>query len=437
MSDQDKELYKIRGLFRLEEIDRINDNEEELARLMSLINTRFARNDLGPEEVYLFPSILSTQAVDAYGTRMAPSTLVRFAQDVANGIPLMNSHRTGGFLSDAELPLGRKFDAAVEGDPIKVGEAAFDDQRGASVMTWNYMLRGVQMSTIPNDDIIRAIDAGTIADESVGFTMNPDGVWTCGICGRNYYSMDCEHIVFMEYEKTEDFAGGRCFVWVEDANAVEGSLVYAGATPGAMIRKAQKFADELDIEVLARLEDLYQTRLKDPSRKIDVPGHKRVPAGSADLEREESGNPLKEVNYMTVEEIRALLGELGHSAEEIDRMISEHEEDPGEIVRALIVEARDRVDELEADADLGREVREEIIEKVIKARIQAQGERFKETHRSAYEATLRSGSLVFIRAELETWETRAAEVLSAGRPARTRTEDEAPTVPAAPSGAYR
>ena len=137
---------------------------------------------------------------------------------------------------------------------------------------------------------------------------------------------------------------------------------------------------------------------------------------------------------MNVEEIRALLGEFGYTEEEIENMISDREE-PSEIVENVLRDMTDQIVELEADALIGRQFRDEMIEKIIRARVQSQGEDFTEEYRGEYEETLRSGKLSFLRAELATWEKRAAEVLELD-PTRALIEEDK-TVPVTHPEVYR
>ena len=238
-------------------------DEATQRRLLRVINERHARSELSGEDVYLFPGVLSTQAVDYYGTRMSPRSMRNYKADVKAGIALMNMHRTGGFLESGEQPVGRIFEASLEGDALKPGEAGFDEQVGLELQVWNYMIRGIQVTDVANDDLIRAVEGGTTKSMSIGFTVRPDGQHLCGLCGNDYFAWSddpdkrCPHLAFVEYEE------GRCFVWVEKAHAVEGSLVYKGATPGAMVRKARAFADEIPQESVDFLEDRYQVRLLD------------------------------------------------------------------------------------------------------------------------------------------------------------------------------
>ena len=68
-------------------------------RLLDRINESYAREPVEADDIFLFPGVLSTQGIDSYGTRMAPSSMRAYRQTIeAEGVPLMNSHRTGGLL---------------------------------------------------------------------------------------------------------------------------------------------------------------------------------------------------------------------------------------------------------------------------------------------------------------------------------------------------
>lgn len=428
MSDQPtQELYRVRGDLKLAS-NRKEPNSGEMGRLLARINTHFSRRVLTLDDLFLFPSVLSTQAIDSYGTRMAPSTIRNFAQDVADGLPLMNSHRTGGFAVETELPIGRKFDAEIEGQFLEPDSTGFDDQIGAMVATWNYIVRGITISTLSNDDIIEAVETGTIDDESVGFSIRPDGQYICGVCGNDYLDYEaCPHFPFEVYE---DFEGNeaRGFIWIEDGHAIEGSLVYSGATPGAVIRKAQEHAEDLSTDVLARLEDAYQVRLKDPNRTVLLPKQSKSRAADSqpdDVPEEGAReNPKKEETDMPIfEDLTAI-------AEEREIVFGDgitNETDPVEIVRFIVDALTQRTDALSADAELGRAHRAELIEAIHRARVQAQGEAYTEAHRGQYDTILQAAALDYLRAELKQWTERAEQVLEAGSGASRKT-DETPIV---------
>ena len=72
---------------------------------------------LETNEPYVWAAQASNDREDAYATRMHRSTLDNFATDATAGVAFMNSHRTGGFIGSAELPLGR----TIEGTRLECG----------------------------------------------------------------------------------------------------------------------------------------------------------------------------------------------------------------------------------------------------------------------------------------------------------------------------
>lgn len=419
-------------------------DEAAARRLLNTINAKHARTPLSLEDVYIFPGSLSTQAIDFYGTRMAPRSMRNYKADVKAGIALMNSHRTGGWGETGELPVGRIFEGELTGDELKPGEAGFDEQIGLSLDVWNYMLRGIKVTDVANDDLIQAIDGGTTRDMSISFSPHPDGKFICSICGKDYLAWNddpeqrCSHLAFVNYDEGEG-ESQRCFVWVENAHAFEGSLVYKGATPGAMVRKAQFYAPQLAKEQIGWLEERYQVRL------LDASVH---PAAQLELDEtpptEDRGDAEKEARMRAkiTETIKARLGEqraaelmaieddIQFTAESLRALTEAHE------VAILQLEADSialeaRIAELTPNAELGAAYKADLVAEVVKARVQAQGSEF---DAEMYRKVLMSQSdLAFIKSERATWQERAAEAFKSGRQFRL----EEPQKPVrAPLAAY-
>ncbi|MNC30556.1 hypothetical protein D3C75_788440 [compost metagenome] len=86
------------------------------------------------------------------------------------------------------------------------------------------MKLGQEVGDIKIDQIAEGIDAGTIFDTSIGFTVTSQ---TCSICGQEYYGGNCPHVRGREYETK------LCTVDVNDGDLMENSLVFDGAYPGA------------------------------------------------------------------------------------------------------------------------------------------------------------------------------------------------------------
>jgi vacuolar-type H+-ATPase subunit I/STV1 len=279
---------------------------------------------------------------------------------------------------------------------------------------------------------------------SISFSPHPDGKFICSICGKDYLAWNddpeqrCSHLAFVNYDEGEG-ESQRCFVWVENAHAFEGSLVYKGATPGAMVRKAQFYAPQLAKEQIGWLEERYQVRL------LDASVH---PAAQLELDEtpptEDRGDAEKEARMRAkiTETIKARLGEqraaelmaieddIQFTAESLRALTEAHE------VAILQLEADSialeaRIAELTPNAELGAAYKADLVAEVVKARVQAQGSEF---DAEMYRKVLMSQSdLAFIKSERATWQERAAEAFKSGRQFRL----EEPQKPVrAPLAAY-
>lgn len=178
---------------------------------------------------------------------LSDSTLRNIAADAADGFAFMNCHRTGGWHSSSELPMGRTFCGRYETITEEDGETR---QRAVVGI---YMLAG----EMPNgnsgpstDTLHKAIDAGTLFDASVGLY---GGSILCDVCGHGLFEYDedynflCAHYPGSTYRMTDaeiaaqearGVTGGACSVSLHDAHCGEVSGVYDGAVPGAGFRKA-------------------------------------------------------------------------------------------------------------------------------------------------------------------------------------------------------
>jgi len=412
------------ALYRRFPIQRAHEiSESEQARLLGLINASHTRRPFAAEELFIFPGVLSTQAIDSYGTRMGASSLRNYLVDVQAGIGLMNSHRTGGW-NDAELPVGRIFSGALEGQALATGQVPFDDQMGQALAIWAYMVRGIQITPdATNDDLILGIESGTVNDLSITFSIRPDGRYVCSICGENYLDYEaCRHFAFAEYE------AGRCFAWVENAHAYEGSLVWAGATPGAMIRKAQMGAQRglLDKAQVDFLENHYQMRLLDtrtsePLKKLDAPA--RAEETEVSMNREPVLTQLAEygVGEDQLAELRAVEDDgafVGQAVSQLGQRLTDAE-----------AQAR----ELETEAAMGRTYRDDLVEATVQARVRAQGDAFDAARYQQFLAG--SNDVAFIREARDTWESLAEQILSGGTGQTRKPKTDTPV--RAPAAAYR
>jgi hypothetical protein len=237
---------------------------------LPLINA-MARSPLSKEQVYVFPVEMSSQVVDAYFTRMTPKTLQTFADRANAGIAVCDSHE------HRQLPIGRSY----------YGDTATVVRDGEQVMTsraMDYMLRGVRTPNgMMTDDIIHGIEGGVNNDVSVGFI--PQAYW-CSICGANMLrDYNCYHMPGMIYEvKKEgerDAQDQTCIADV-DADLSEHSLVYDGATPNAMVLKAEREmeAGRATLRLLTFVEDRCRVKLYERWRGYQA-GYQATASGLA------------------------------------------------------------------------------------------------------------------------------------------------------------
>ncbi len=186
---------------------------------MRLINQQ-ARTPLAPEQVYIIPASISNQNVDAYFTRMTSQSLKNFADGATSGVAMCDSH------AHYQMPIGRSY----------YGEVA-QGINGMETHTLAYMVRGMQLpGSMKSDDYITGMESGIYQDVSIGFI--PD-VYTCSICGLNMLTdPDCPHWPGQLYA-VKGMPDQQCIADV-DARLAEFSLVYDGATPNAMLLKAER-----------------------------------------------------------------------------------------------------------------------------------------------------------------------------------------------------
>jgi hypothetical protein len=245
---------------------------------MALINRLSPSGNIDPAKLFVFPSAISSSRIDSLLTRMDESSLKNYVQDAMLGVPVLNSHRSGGSFKAAELPLGRSYNAMLTPDPGLEG--------GMRAIAQTYMLRNNRSSNgVANtDDIIAGIEAGINSDISIGFVSRngtpennfEDRTWMrCSICGQDWLRADpygwgddpdvCQHWPGELYKSNGGKNTELCYLDVMNAGLGEYSLVYAGATDGAIVLKAKRAADAgiFNRSQLSHLEDVYNTRLLD------------------------------------------------------------------------------------------------------------------------------------------------------------------------------
>lgn len=407
--------------------DRLTGRAPE-AELLSVLRDRF---DLGEDETpFFFPAEISSTRLDAYFTHMMESTLRNFAEDAAAGVSLLDSH-------DArKLGFGYSLTGMYEaGGETKRTVADFYTIAGIRF--------GGQHSYASTDDFIRAVRAGIARDVSVGFY---GGTWICDICGGDArYWSECPHILGMQYPIGEQ---GEAMVTatagIDGANLAETSIVYDGATPGAMVLKINQMADagELEPDAARVIETAY--RIKLPQVHRVWPGAKTKETGG-DMSGKDLRVPPSPPTPLPEGEGGA--GEKATPAEmptEVLTILAARNVEPTtaglyEVVRTLAAE-NSRLSTL---ADMGRQYRDDLVEAAISEGVRAMGESFPQ---EAYRDLLSKSTLEQIKALRDSFAADARKRFPGGRrttdgeqPETDGDEgDEAPTLiePEIPAAAF-
>lgn len=198
---------------------------------------------------FFWSSQISNNRLDSYWTKMRPSTLRNFASEATTGVAFQDSHKTDSLTRTLGQSLAGRY-TGPGGDGIAHTDADF------------YTLTGLDPII---DTFVRKVRGAIVRDNSVGFH---GGQLICSICGKDMMrDFSCWHWPGFEYVVTEDGKKTDKKVLAigeyEDAHLAEVSAVYDGATPGAMIIKAQREVDagRLKPEQVRLLEARYRIHL--------------------------------------------------------------------------------------------------------------------------------------------------------------------------------
>ena len=228
---------------------------------MRLINSLLpdGAEPLSPDQVWVHLGEAANGAfIPSRYLFLGDTTLKNCALACNRGVAFMNSHRTGGMSHPTELPFGKTFWGTFGRDENGVGRVLFGV----------YMLRGVAPngdSGPSTDDLSAMIDAGTLADVSVGLS---GGMALCDLCGTNLEETDCGHVPGTTYgcgdkekksQKARGVPDGRATYTLVNAEMSEVSAVYDGAVPGAGFRKALKLAAHLSEDERQQAALVYHT----------------------------------------------------------------------------------------------------------------------------------------------------------------------------------
>ncbi len=408
-----------------------DDHAAALDRAVKVINRKHARTPQTAENLHIFPAVMSTDAVDSHFSRMDDSTLKNYAKDAGEGVPFMNSHRTGG--SGSELPLGHTYEGSYE-DGAATGGAGQAARKVAKAGI--YMLRGLRPNGdagTATDDMMRAIDGGTVRDGSVGFY---GGKSICDVCGgdvRDYAA--CPHIPGTS-RKTEN---GRIATYtVKGAHLREFSGVYAGSTPGAMFSRSaldkteRAIVDKLiGASEVSYLEDHYRLALTGSRTHYSFAGKTGSEPNDDERKEEAEMNAKKLLDVVIVRTVSKLPDDVRKSLETVrstmddasadmepviaafERMV-EISHESGDLLasfRAAGVATIEEARALKADGEDGRAYRKDLIDEALKTGVRAHGEHFS---KDIYEKILKdpARSVADIKGMRDDWDKAAQKRLA-------------------------
>ena len=368
------------------------------AELLAMIASRHAFDEelLTERPPFFWLAEISSNRLDAYYTRMAPTTLRNFGIEAAEGVTFQNSHR---FM---ELGLGRSLTGTYE----EAGDVA-------RVLAEFYTVPGLRLAGVGTDDFIAGVRSGLIHDVSVGFY---GGQFRCSLCGRDMLrDWDCWHVPGMLYDLRDPLGNvtgqEMAIAWVEDAHLSEVSAVYDGATPGAAILKAQQEAET------GRLR-AGQAKLLEARYRIRLPAARVVRAG-IELEQKRSDTELMDP---TIEELTAEVARLRPLADEVEGLRTL----AGEVERlrpltAEVARLRPLADEvagLRALAADGTAYRTDLVAEALAEGVRASGARFQA---DMYRRLLEAAPLATIKQMRDDWRAMGDQIFAGGR---LTTDDE-------------
>lgn len=379
---------------------------------LTLINARFAADDLSADDVFTFPMVISTDAVDSYFTHMDVSTLRNFTEDFNAGQALLDSHVI------YQQPIGKSYRAAL--GPITDRERS--DATQQVLVDW-YLLRNHVVAGTNTEEYRKGILGGVSNKGSVGFG-GPDMRYVCDIDGKGLWESD-----YYPGQLLKD--GRRATFAVVNARAMEGSLVYKNSTPGALVQRVQELitARHVSPDDVTYLETSWQTRFARPARlhrgaAID----KETPVDQVQLRAllQTIQRVGKTLSAATRAKLDAAIGRLSDAAVNVDEAATElatlladvdGEAEAGRSLKAALGDDAnaERIATLKANAQAGAAYRATLIDEAVQARTAARGDGFTKEQADRYRQRLQRLPIEEVTEERDDWAARRQQTFTAGR----------------------
>lgn len=369
------------------------------------INALFAAEPLSAEQVFVFDAIASSDAIDTYYTRMdTETTLPNYVEDLANGAALLDSH------DSFRLPFGSSFRAELQ--PVEAGVLE-GVPATTQVYAGYYMLRNHTVNGTSTEEYRAGIMGGTHRKMSIGFG-GADIQYVCDIDGSDLFAYDSAFYPGMR------LADGTIVTYtIKHARALETSLVFKNASPGALIQRVQSLVDQRAIPAgeVARLEARWGVRFAGQPQQYFVQGVQTMDEKQIrfvlDGVQTRAGKKLSAATreklsgaVKSAEDLIATLSDLlAEAADEVEE---------GRGIKAELGEAAtlEGVRTLKANAAAGDAYRRDLIAETVQARVAVAGDAFDATR---YERRLSAFDLDDLKDERETWTAQRKATYTSGR----------------------
>jgi hypothetical protein len=360
--------------------------------------TKYAQEPLAADDIYIQKELLAHNGIDRDRERFPEDLLEDYARTLP-GKSLLEVH------DRSRLPIGLYFDAKTEeiskdkfkeitGEDIRLPEGT---KKATVIFAWIYTLRKEW-----NQKLIDNLAGGIYRHRSIGFTASD----FTAIKG------EFDQVLYFEY--------------VGPGEAREGSIVYLGAQPGAVM---QKGADVQKISDVENYKDAQIYRKKgEEAQNLNswLTTHKKETGKDEQGENIENNVNNKKGGKKSMEELEKLLKELSKAFDKpfdkdnvIDGMKSLLSAE-GEKHEDLIKEKNTKIEELETKVSAlnplaadGKAYRDGLVDECVKMKAKLGDVSEKEEEQKSVRATVEKFDIDYLKSEKEILEKRVNEKFDA------------------------
>ena len=248
--------------------------------------------------------ILATnKELDFYNTRMMDSSLTNYVQNARDGVTFCDSHNW------QNTGYGRTIGAERIGDDVFIDAAVLYDEK------WN------GMTYAKGEDLIFAVRHRDF-DASIGFSNDDTN---CSICKELIFTEACEHYLGerLTVGGKEVMAEGE----IENAELLELSLVYDGATPGT---GTNEVTDEFRQRIVKKTDTLMRAGKATRQQLVDMCKRLRIPEIKVEPQPEPSPKRSRRMPK-SIEALETKIEDLEEQNEDLTEELSELREERARI----------------------------------------------------------------------------------------------------------